>query len=154
MNSPWKLTDAEAKAAAKNHREMMKFRDDQPIRLSLQGVDARAQAEVVAMHLIDQYGAEVAEQLFAGAFRVAQVDDLQRMSLQPGTTKQIGGKTYVLNENHRWTLPDNSAGGGEDSAAYVEGVERQRREAVDAADTISGQPVEMGRFGEAVAVAA
>ena len=28
------------------------------------------------------------------------------MSLQPGTTKIQDGKTYVLNENHRWTRPD------------------------------------------------
>ena len=28
------------------------------------------------------------------------------MSLQPGTTKNVNGKRYVLNENHRWTLPD------------------------------------------------
>ena len=29
-----------------------------------------------------------------------------RMALQPGTTKQENGTTYVLNENHRWALPD------------------------------------------------
>jgi len=29
------------------------------------------------------------------------------MSLQPGTTKSENGKTYTLNENHRWTLPDD-----------------------------------------------
>ncbi len=28
------------------------------------------------------------------------------MSLQPGTTKSQDGKTYVLNENHRWTRPE------------------------------------------------
>lgn len=32
-------------------------------------------------------------------------DILYRLALQPGTTKTQGGKTYVLNENHRWTLP-------------------------------------------------
>ena len=26
------------------------------------------------------------------------------LSLQPGTTKSVQGKTYVLNQNHRWTL--------------------------------------------------
>ena len=29
------------------------------------------------------------------------------MALQPGTTKQENGKTYTLNENHRWALPDD-----------------------------------------------
>lgn len=28
------------------------------------------------------------------------------MGLQPGTTKSEDGKTYVLNENHRWTRPE------------------------------------------------
>lgn len=32
-------------------------------------------------------------------------DILYRLALQPGTTKTQDGKTYVLNENHRWTLP-------------------------------------------------
>jgi len=33
-----------------------------------------------------------------------------RMALQPGTTKNVNGKTYVLNENHRWTRqkPNNA----------------------------------------------
>ena len=32
-------------------------------------------------------------------------DILYRLALQPGTTKTQDGKTYVLNKNHRWTLP-------------------------------------------------
>ncbi len=41
---------------------------------------------------------ELSEQLATGNYT--------SMSLQPGTTKSANGKTYVLNENHRWTLPD------------------------------------------------
>lgn len=30
---------------------------------------------------------------------------VQRLALQPGARKEINGKTYVLNQHHRWTLP-------------------------------------------------
>lgn len=33
-----------------------------------------------------------------------------RLGLQPGATMQRGGKTYVLNEHHRWTLPKQQGG--------------------------------------------
>jgi flagellar biosynthesis GTPase FlhF len=32
-----------------------------------------------------------------------------RLGLQPGATMQRGGKTFVLNEHHRWTLPKQKA---------------------------------------------
>lgn len=37
-------------------------------------------------------------------------DLIFRLALQPGTTKQVDGTTYVLNHNHRWTLPKDSPG--------------------------------------------
>lgn len=37
--------------------------------------------------------------------RLETENRILRMRLQPGATKQIGGTTYILNENHRWTLP-------------------------------------------------
>jgi hypothetical protein len=44
------------------------------------------------------------EEAFAGLERQAEVgDSVERLSLAPGTTKVIRGRTYVLNENHRWT---------------------------------------------------
>jgi len=36
------------------------------------------------------------------------------MALQPGTTKTVRGKTYVLNQNHRWTLRRQEGLFGED----------------------------------------
>lgn len=37
-----------------------------------------------------------------------------RMALQPGMTKSIEGKTYVLNQNHRWTLRSQGGLFGDD----------------------------------------
>ena len=35
----------------------------------------------------------------------------QRMAMQPGATKTENGVTYVLNRNHRWTLPEKPTTG-------------------------------------------
>lgn len=35
-------------------------------------------------------------------------DDMMMMSLKPGQRKTVNGVEYVLNENHRWTLPGQS----------------------------------------------
>lgn len=58
-----------------------------------------------------------------GAFRKqAELEDKQRqlaelkaakatkLSLQPGTTKTVGGVTYTLNQNHRWTVAKPTGG--------------------------------------------
>lgn len=52
---------------------------------------------------------EGAEEDAVAAF--AQVyggDEAQRMSLQPGTKKNVNGVEYTLNENHRWTNAKSS----------------------------------------------
>lgn len=77
----------------------LQAKDVKPKKLKRPGADLRAQAEAVALGLLENNGAH-AEQIFATAFRAAQV-----MALQPGSTKNKNGKTYTLNKNHRWTLP-------------------------------------------------
>ena len=107
MSSPWKLTDAELYEVEQSHRELMERQAKRitPIRCSLDNANLRARAEYIAQELIEMVGHEDAEAFFAGAFKTAQADTMLRMSLQPGTTKQEGGVTYVLNKNHRWTRP-------------------------------------------------
>ncbi len=75
-----------------------------PIKLGRPGADLRAEAEAVALGLLED-NSQLAEQIFATAFRTAQV-----MALQPGSTKNKNGKTYTLNENHRWTVEKDSPG--------------------------------------------
>lgn len=41
---------------------------------------------------------------------VMDYSSVVRLGLQPGATMQRGGKTYVLNEHHRWTLPKQQGG--------------------------------------------
>ena len=103
MNA-WKLTDEERKEAEQLHRQLIRLSGEEqaPVRLSLTPVDAHSEAQRVAEVFIEQFGGQ-AEMLFAGAFFGAQADHMQRMSLQPGATRQMNGKTYTLNENHRWT---------------------------------------------------
>ncbi len=108
-NHPWKLSDAELYEVEASHRELMNSQATPlaPIRCSLDSENLRSRAEFIADELIQLVGHEDAEAYFAGAFRTAQADQLIRLSLQPGTTKQENGETYVLNKNHRWTRPKN-----------------------------------------------
>jgi hypothetical protein len=83
MESKFYLDDEAAARVESGHRQMMKFSDSDPIRMSV-----------------------FADQVFDD---LAWMNDeslaVARMSLQPGATKQMNGKMYVLNQNHRWTLP-------------------------------------------------
>tara|TARA_R110002167_G_scaffold44383_1_gene133562 strand:- start:14168 stop:15604 length:1437 start_codon:yes stop_codon:yes gene_type:complete len=104
MSSPWKLTDSELFEVEQSHRELMDSQADldAPIRCSLDNANLRARAEFIADELISLVGHADAEAYFAGAFKTAQADQFLRLGLQPGTTKNENGETYVLNRNHRW----------------------------------------------------
>lgn len=104
MNSPWKLSNEQLFVVEQEHRELMAQQavPIEPIRLSQDSAHLRAKAENIAEALIETFGHADAEAYFAGAFLTAQADQLLRMALQPGTTKNVGGTTYVLNKNHRW----------------------------------------------------
>jgi len=43
-----------------------------------------------------------------GEFLAAGGADFQALALQPGVQKVINGRTYVLNRNHRWALPQDA----------------------------------------------
>lgn len=104
MNSPWRLSEQELFTVEQEHRDLMARQavPIEPIKLSLDNANLRARAENIAEAMIEAFGHQDAEAYFAGAFTTAQADQLLRMSLQPGTTKNVNGKTYVLNRNHRW----------------------------------------------------
>lgn len=98
-------SDQVAKLEADNRKliELQK-QPAKPKKLSRPDVDLRNEAESVAMSLLEAHG-ELAEQYFVNAFRSAQV-----MALQVGMAKVQDGKTYILNKNHRWTLPKDNLG--------------------------------------------
>ena len=121
-------SDQVAKLEADNRKliELQK-QPAKPKKLARPDVDLRSEAESIAMGLLDVHG-ELAEQYFVDAFRAAQV-----MALQVGTTKVKSGKTYILNENHRWTLPKDSPGqqrlfGDEKQKPNVQSVAEARKD--------------------------
>ena len=98
-------SDQIAKLEADNRKLIdLQKQPAKPKKLARPDVDLRSEAESVAMGLLEVHG-ELAEQYFVDAFRAAQV-----MALQPGSTKLKNGKTYTLNENHRWTVEKDSPG--------------------------------------------
>lgn len=73
--SDWLLTDEEALQVEQEAKKMLQLGDSDP--------------DVTRMSLS----------------RLEAENRALRMAIAPGTTKSIGGKTYVLNQNHRWQLP-------------------------------------------------
>lgn len=105
MSNAYKLSPAELEKIEADNRDLIKLTavPVAPIDLSNSDSRIRASAESVAMSVINRYG-DGAEVMFANIFRSAQV-----LSLQPGTTKNVNGKTYTLNQNHRWTVIKDSS---------------------------------------------
>ena len=106
MTNRFKLSKSELAKIEADHRQLLKLEavPVDPINTSQSNVSLRRQSQSIAMSLLNCYGAD-AETFFADCFRRAQV-----MSLQVGTTKLKNGKRYVLNENHRWTIPKQNQG--------------------------------------------
>lgn len=106
MSSLFRLTAEELRKIEADNRQLLKLEAAPVESIKLTGNESalRNSAEKIAMELLDRYG-DLSETVFADCFRRAQV-----MSLQVGTTKMKNGKKYVLNENHRWTLPRQNAG--------------------------------------------
>jgi hypothetical protein len=87
----------------------------QAVELGLDAENAREQAlagvlpDSEPMEEWEIADAEEEQSSIAGSLlaEMGQVD-FQALALQPGVQKVIGGKTYVLNRNHRWTLPEQA----------------------------------------------
>lgn len=129
-------SDQIAKLEADN-RELITLQKQpaKPKKLERADVDLRGEAESVAMGLLEAHGI-LAEQYFADAFRTAQV-----MALQPGSTKSKNGKTYTLNENHRWTVEKDSPGQQQlfDSPKRDPGYYDQLKKQIQAAHDTTGE---------------
>lgn len=83
------------------------FADDEPQKMSSQvarGKPIRHQAVDILRAQNGGYRPSE-DNIQAEIVRLSAMQHIS-MNLQPGTTKNQDGKTYVLNENHRWTRPD------------------------------------------------
>lgn len=140
--SLWALSPEQLKDVEKSHREFMAEKESKPIRLSLNGTHLRSHAENIAAEMLERYG-DHAEEYFAGAFMAAE-SNYRRMSLQPGTTKQVNGKTYTLNENHRWTVKGQDQGSRQQAAA----PDWRNQKPGLQGGTPFGEKVPEGTFGE------
>lgn len=80
---------------------------------------------------------QATEEDAAEFFLQGMLGTVSRMSLQPGTSKQMDGKTYVLNDNHRWELPkqqDQDQAKTANSGLTGQGAETVRSQSTTAPD--------------------